>query len=132
MRMRSVAPVLLLLAVVAGLFTMHTVGHLSSHGTAPHTATAPAAESHDGYHGQLLRMVAAHGGPHGLPGDLTALCVAILCAVLTIAVALTLLRRPRSQPVGPAGRAWATAASSRGPPRSGIGLRIADLSVLRN
>jgi hypothetical protein len=141
MRVRRFAPAFLLLAVVAGLFMMHTIGHLGTHAGMSHVAAMPAAMTHD--HADLPpsaalvadldpAVVARPGGAPGLPGDLMALCVAILAAVATIAVAMILLRHRRAVPAGQRTLARCLAIGSRAPPWPGIGLRLADLSVLRN
>ncbi|NUT37924.1 MAG: hypothetical protein HOV79_33170 [Hamadaea sp.] len=131
------APMLLLLAVVAGLFTMHTIGHLTGHAAGSHPAamtmsSGPHAAHADAPAGPAESSVAALTSDRGgLPGDLMALCLAILSAIATFAAALTLLRRHRVTMPPPNPSAWAAAAASRAPPLL-IGLRLADLSVLRH
>lgn len=141
MRERRFTPVLLLLAVVAGLLTMHTVGHVGSHAAAAHSvaAASPAKGHGSADHAPMSAAVAdlgadvvQKGGSPALPGDLTALCMAILSAIATIVAALILLRRRRQPTAAAFQLGGAVAAGSRAPPRPGIGLLIADLSVLRN
>jgi len=132
---RRLPLLLLLLAVTAGLFTMHTFGHS---GPATGLAHAPHAAAMAGM--QDAGIVAATepmtvlvpGGPAQMPMDPMAVCLAVLCVSALIVAALTALRRAPTRAHMPAHLTAGFPASGRGPPTLRIGLQLADLSVLRN
>lgn len=138
MRARRTVPLLLLLLTVgSGLFAMHTFGHAGPRPAATHEATAMAAMPEAGVGlsaGQpaAASILASGGTSPGMPMDPAAVCLAILCALTAIVAALMMLAGLRAG----AGRlpmmASIVGIAGRGPPRAGVGLRIAELSVLRN
>lgn len=131
---------LLAVFVAAGVAGMHTLGHVAPHGHGVHGHGA------HGIHGAHVGVMA--GPPPvaaaasvetvlsalrapDLSPDPMAACVAILTAfamALLLAAALAAARRPASFSYGPAA---AGLPAGRGPPPTPLGLRLADLSVLR-
>jgi len=134
---RSVPLLLMSVAVAVGLLTMHTLGHDQP---SPARAMGSALAAHTGmaHVGDLEAMpglqvgLAAepHGG-HGMPDGVAALCLAVLAATVII-VGLILSGRARGLAVPVVGVLRGGAAPGRGPPPLRLGLRLADLSVLRN
>jgi len=128
----------LLLAVTAGLFAMHTLGH----------AGMPAADAMP-VHGDVrasepMRMAASSVSlpaifavdlptPGDMPMGALAMCVAILGGLGVLAVLSFLARRRRNlwRPAG-SGAVARFAEAVRGPPGTCLGLALAELSVLRN
>ncbi|MEV6965060.1 DUF6153 family protein [Hamadaea sp. NPDC051192] len=137
MRARRSGPLLLLLLLLAaGIAGMHTLGH-AAHG--PTHAPMSAMPTH----APMSAMPADHAAPgmaagwesgsgrHGPMTDPTVMCLAILGGVALLAVAL-LLRLQRSTASGVRPPQPAARESGRDPPRTPVGLLLADLSVLRN
>jgi len=139
MRIRRSTPLLLiLLAVTAGLLGMHTIGHLRSHSAMPDTTAAVVTMAAPMQHASAMVSGAAvssqvdSGRPHGMPMDPATLCLAILCTLAIVLATLTVLRWRRLAADLSRHVAGAVLGVVRGPPDVGIGLRLADLSVLRN
>jgi hypothetical protein len=126
---------LLLLLTALGIAGMHTLGHSSTHGDVP--ATSNIVSDMAQHLGLVDEATAAASGMIGAAGSLPLpdpfeVCVAILTAglvALLVVVRRALARHRRAD-------GWigvSLRAAGRGPPWSGpIGLRLADLSVLRN
>lgn len=145
-RARTGPALLMLLLVLAGLFTMHTLGHFSTPGgTMAHnaTSTVPAdAVAHSqaaeavgsGSVGDVAVAYFATTLPHQppMPMGSAVACVAVLCGLIVWAMAAILTRGlgTLAEPLRIAHRAVIDAV--RGPPIVPIGLSIADLSVARN
>lgn len=113
----------MIILVIAGLFTMHTIGHLGIHDAIPAT--------HQAHKTAPDPAAAPVSNDPGFPIAPLALCVAVLLAMITLAFGIALLARltPRDLLRKLGGDGVLTA--GRGPPAPRIGLRIADLSVLR-
>lgn len=120
----------LLFALTAGVFGMHTLGHEHADAAA-HPAMAMVAQV-DGPHAPAGINGLASDGSHRPPlTDPTDVCIAVLVAALAWALLRAALRAAdgRSHSVATTTPAMAV----RGPPlRSGMGLLLADLAVLRN
>ncbi|NUO59138.1 MAG: hypothetical protein HOV78_20955 [Hamadaea sp.] len=145
---RSGPLLLLLLLLAAGVAGMHTLGHashatthspgMSAHVSAHVSAVVSAgsgmsAESWGEIRpGTVIRWESG-SGHHGPMTDPTVMCLAVLGGVALIAFALILLFRKaaaaRVRPTQPPARGNNL---GRGPPRTPVGLLLADLSVLRN
>ncbi|MCP2327122.1 hypothetical protein HDA40_005629 [Hamadaea flava] len=124
---RSGPLLLLLLLLAAGIAGMHTLGH-ATHGPSHAPMSVMAAD-----HAASGVSAGWEGGSgrHGPMTDPTVMCLAILGGVALLAVAL-LLRFQRSTASGVRPPQPAARESGRGPPRTPVGLLLADLSVLRN
>lgn len=138
---RAVRPLLLIL-VAFGIACMHTLGHPHSHGghdcagqppaimgahqppAGPHTGAAAAAG-----------ITAATIGPAacgtGMLLDPFTVCLAILVAGLVVLLAALVMAGRRLRSLRGHIRAALVVAGRGPPPRPGLGLRLADLSVLR-
>jgi Family of unknown function (DUF6153) len=126
----------LLLAVLAGVLTMHTLNHPANHsapgtGNGGHATMVVVAELMSADESGMDIAGPGQQAPSPSPTDPTSLCVAILCATLLFAWTLALLHRRGAIPLRPED-IHALFAAARGPPALAIGLRLADLSVLRN
>ncbi len=105
----------MLLLVTVGLFTMHTLGHFSPH--CPHQEAVQAAGQDD---------------DPGRPLGSIVMCVAILCALTLLAVAVLAARRLRLTSLMAQRFVHPTILPVRGPPHARpIGLTLTDLAVLR-
>ncbi|NUR71048.1 MAG: hypothetical protein HOU81_09515 [Hamadaea sp.] len=145
MRTRRSGPLLLLLLLLAaGVAGMHTLGHAShtpAHNPVHSSAMSAAVSAGSGMSaesrgadrpGTVIRWESGsgHGGPMTDP---TVMCLAILGGVALIAFVLVLLvRRLAGSGVRPAQPIAVRNLFGRGPPRTPVGLLLADLSVLRN
>jgi len=138
---RALPALVLLLLVVAGLFVMHTIGHLGPHGpTATHefgshemaADEAPVAGSTAILAGVSDQRVGQAPSAPALPLGAIAACVAVLCALTVLAVAVLLAGRSLGWRPPSANLIGAVEESMRGPPRPRIGFLIADLAVARN
>ena len=134
---------ILLLAVAFGVFGMHTIGHVSTtHAVMPHMSQAvahpddvpPTVASVMGMPAPVSSAGSRVPAGGALPIlDPTAICLAMLSAVGLLAL-LRVARRRRGRLVGPARAArlaQAGSTSGRAPPHRGVGLAVAQLSVLR-
>ena len=143
-RMRRSAPLLVaLFAVAAGLVGMHTLGHVNDAATSMRTSVAETVMAGMVHHGatdvghllaslkpQSAVATDLHGG-HGMPVGVAAVCLAVLAAV-TVIVGLFMHGRRRAAADRARSILRAVVAPVRGPPPVRLGLRLADLSVLRN
>lgn len=121
--MRGGVRLLLLLTVAAGIATMHTVGHLGSGGHGGHAGNGAPMVT-DVCHADLVGA--------GAILDPSNVCVAVLNAssLLSLLTAGLLGARSWLLPAGDPRPLLRTA--GRGPPlHMRLGLRVADLSVLR-
>ena len=121
--MRGGLRLLLLLTLAAGIAMMHTVGHLGPGGHGAH-ASSDASMAIDVCHADLIGA--------GATLDPADVCVAILNAsgLLTLLAGALLGARGWLVPAGDPRPVLGTA--GRGPPvHVRLGLRVADLSVLR-
>jgi disulfide bond formation protein DsbB len=136
---RAALRLLFVLLVAAGIAGMHTLGHPSSggHGSATHSATPAAHQAPLGHQAVHIMTVATSASEVALGGtdmslDPSTVCLAILVAfgLAALLAALVIGERHTAPPVRYL--RGAAALAGRGPPLSlRVGLRLADLSVLR-
>ena len=147
---RSLLRLLLLVAVAFGVAGMHTLGHVSNEGhasmgrgmavaTTSHAAAAdlmaaldePALAIPHGLAVKLQWSDVGDGGGSGVPhGNPLSVCLAVL-TVLGMAVLVAAALRAVWSPNVISSRVALITSPSRAPPPLRVGLRIADLSVLR-
>jgi hypothetical protein len=147
---RPLLRLLLLVAVALGVAGMHTLGHVSGEGhlsmgagmpvaTTSHATAADSMAPLDKPalatpHGLVVNLRWTHAGDGdgpGVPdGDPLSVCLAVLAA-LGMAVLVAAALRAVWSPSLLGSRAALITSPSRAPPPLRLGLRIADLSVLR-
>jgi hypothetical protein len=125
---------LLIALVAAGLGMMHTLGHARGEhaGVTGHHVSMPTWPTHE-----MATLTSAVGGSAAVAGDDAiagfdpmTVCLAVLFAgfVILLVALLAGNRRASGQPNG----LWvALARGGRAPPAPALGLRLANLSVLR-
>jgi hypothetical protein len=123
MRIWRTSPALfMLLLVTFGLFLMHTLGH-----------SRPAHQMSMDHSATTLTIVANPPAERDAPmGDVAALCVAILATFIVIALAVAFIGRCGRRDDRPGRSAGGILDAVRGPPKTPIGLTLADLSMLLN
>lgn len=129
---------LLVLLVLTGVFGMHTLGHPTS---GSHCDVVDAAAAHE-IGGSMPFMAGpasyALTAPHDDGGTGVVLhplevCLAVLTAALLLVLAVLLAASQRRQGLADARFHPGLAAAGRAPPEAVVfGLRVADLSVMRN
>jgi hypothetical protein len=147
---RPILRLLLLVTVAFGVAGMHTLGHVSSEGHLSMGARMPAAATSHATAADLMAPIAGpapatrhglavepqwiyagDGGGSGVPhGNPLSVCLAVLTALGMAVLVAAALRAVWSSSLI-SNRVALITSPSRAPPSLRVGLRIADLSVLR-